>query len=392
MKKAHPEDWKTFQFPKKGDGRLKESTKEARRKGFDLFLQELLNVEEGYGLQELSSVGWLDSAVDSDSVRISSSLLFLHMAACIKVLPHSLTTPFKMLQSPTEPLSPQGVEGEDSLSLDSEPALTTNNDNGNVNDINNSNASEGSDGGGSGKGRGQAGGGAELGSDVHGSIFGGPSANVEADTTERQISSGKGGGGWFGAGRYALIEQRRTDKGELEKLRGEKLEWTAEKAKLEKRLVKLKRIEVRSQEGGAAESNDEGELAAWAALKKQNAVCRIFKKQLAEIAAELEAEKESRGATESEAKGEVAALKKRLAEMAVKPRLQLSLYQRFQLAEKLEAEKHAKAAETQELTTALEQAKAAELTTAVVAQRAELEKRLVKLKRIEVRSQEEILM
>ena len=248
MKKAHPEDWKTFQFPKKGDGRLKESTKEARRKGFDLFLQELLNVEEGYGLQELSSVGWLDSAVDSDSVRISSSLLFLHMAACIKVLPHSLTTPFKMLQSPTEPLSPQGVEAEDSLSLDSEPALTTNNDNYNVNDINNSNASEGSDGGGSGQGRGQAGGGAELGSDVHGSIFGGPSANVEADTTERPSSSGKGGGGWFGGDKYALIEQLRTDKGELEKLRGEKLEWTAEKAKLEKRLVKLKRIEVRSQE------------------------------------------------------------------------------------------------------------------------------------------------
>ena len=156
-----------------------------------------------------------------------------------------------MIQSPTEPLSPQGVEGDDNLSMDSESALTTSIDNGNGNDIDNSNASEGRGGGGSEQGRGEAGGGAEIGSDVHGSIFGGSSANVDADTTERPSSSGKGGSGWFGGDKYALIEQLRTDKSELEKLRGEKLAWSAEKAKLEKRLVKLKIIEVMFREGGA---------------------------------------------------------------------------------------------------------------------------------------------
>lgn len=84
MKKAHPEGWKTFQFPKKGDGRLKESTKEARRKGFDLFLQELRS--KCYGLQELSNVGWMDSAVDSDSVRISPPPLFLYGGGITEIL------------------------------------------------------------------------------------------------------------------------------------------------------------------------------------------------------------------------------------------------------------------------------------------------------------------
>ena len=76
---------------------------------------------------------------------------------------------------------------------------------------------------------------------------GGSSAKMDADTTERPSNSKNGGGGWFGGDKYALIEQLRTDKSELEKLRIERAKWTTEKAKLEKDLLKLGRLEVRGR-------------------------------------------------------------------------------------------------------------------------------------------------